>query len=85
MTAVLDFDHLVTMFHEWLAHLPDHRRGKTSVTGQVLLVDFGIARLLDATQHTATGAMSGTPTYMTDRPPGGGCSSGLVAIIVNGR
>lgn len=33
--------------------------------GQALLTDFGIARLLDATQFTATGAMIGTPAYMS--------------------
>ncbi|HXV97869.1 MAG TPA: protein kinase, partial [Anaerolineae bacterium] len=33
--------------------------------GQVVLTDFGIARILGATQYTQTGAMSGTPAYMS--------------------
>ncbi|MCB0197208.1 MAG: serine/threonine protein kinase [Anaerolineae bacterium] len=33
--------------------------------GQVVLTDFGIARLLDGTQYTATGALIGTPAYMS--------------------
>lgn len=33
--------------------------------GQVLITDFGIARLLGGTQYTATGAMTGTPAYMS--------------------
>jgi serine/threonine-protein kinase len=33
--------------------------------GQVVLTDFGIARIMGATQYTQTGAMSGTPAYMS--------------------
>jgi hypothetical protein len=33
--------------------------------GQVVLTDFGIARIVGATQLTATGALSGTPAYMS--------------------
>ncbi|MCB0209685.1 MAG: serine/threonine-protein kinase [Anaerolineae bacterium] len=33
--------------------------------GQVRLTDFGIARLMGGTQYTATGAMTGTPAYMS--------------------
>jgi hypothetical protein len=33
--------------------------------GQVVLTDFGIARMVGATQYTATGALSGTPAYMS--------------------
>ena len=33
--------------------------------GQVVLTDFGIVRTMGATQHTATGAMTGTPAYMS--------------------
>jgi serine/threonine protein kinase len=33
--------------------------------GQVLITDFGVARMLEGTQYTATGTMTGTPTYMS--------------------
>lgn len=33
--------------------------------GQVVLTDFGIVRTVDGTQHTATGALTGTPAYMS--------------------
>jgi len=33
--------------------------------GQVVLTDFGIARIMGATQYTQTGALSGTPAYMS--------------------
>ncbi len=33
--------------------------------GQVLILDFGIAKIVGATQYTLTGALSGTPTYMS--------------------
>ena len=33
--------------------------------GQVVLTDFGIARIMGATQFTQTGALSGTPAYMS--------------------
>ena len=33
--------------------------------GQILLTDFGIARLMGGTQFTATGSMTGTPAYMS--------------------
>ncbi len=33
--------------------------------GQIVLTDFGIARIMGTTQYTATGALSGTPAYMS--------------------
>jgi tRNA A-37 threonylcarbamoyl transferase component Bud32 len=33
--------------------------------GQVVLADFGIAKIVGATRYTATGALSGTPAYMS--------------------
>ncbi len=33
--------------------------------GQIVLTDFGITRIAGATQYTQTGALSGTPTYMS--------------------
>jgi hypothetical protein len=34
-------------------------------SGQVVLTDFGIARIMGAAQYTQTGALSGTPAYMS--------------------
>jgi serine/threonine protein kinase len=36
-----------------------------SVTGQAILMDFGIAKIVGGTQHTATGAVVGTAMYMS--------------------
>jgi hypothetical protein len=33
--------------------------------GQVVLTDFGIAKIVGATRYTVTGALSGTPSYMS--------------------
>ncbi len=33
--------------------------------GQIVLTDFGIARIVGATQYTQTGALAGTPAYMS--------------------
>lgn len=33
--------------------------------GQVVLTDFGIAKIVGATQYTQTGALAGTPAYMS--------------------
>ncbi len=33
--------------------------------GQILILDFGIAKIVGATQFTVTGMMSGTPAYMS--------------------
>jgi serine/threonine protein kinase len=35
------------------------------VNGKAILMDFGIARMVDASQHTATGAVLGTAMYMS--------------------
>ena len=35
------------------------------VNGNAILMDFGIARMVDASQHTATGTVLGTATYMS--------------------
>jgi serine/threonine protein kinase len=35
------------------------------VNGRAILMDFGIARMVDASQHTATGTVLGTATYMS--------------------
>ena len=36
-----------------------------SASGEAYLTDFGIARIVSTTQFTATGALIGTPTYMS--------------------
>lgn len=36
-----------------------------SVSGEAILMDFGIAKILGGTQHTATGAVIGTARYMS--------------------
>lgn len=36
-----------------------------NVTGQAILMDFGIVKILGGTQHTATGAVMGTARYMS--------------------
>ncbi len=61
LCSALDYAHSRGMVHR------DLKPANVMINeqGQVVLTDFGIARILGATQFTATGALSGTPAYMS--------------------
>ncbi len=61
LCSAIDYAHSRGMVHRDLKPANVMINGE----GQVVLTDFGIARILGATQYTQTGALSGTPAYMS--------------------
>lgn len=61
VAAALDYAHAQGIVHRDLkpANI------MVTATGQVVLTDFGIARLMSGTRYTLTGAVVGTPAYMS--------------------
>jgi tRNA A-37 threonylcarbamoyl transferase component Bud32 len=61
LASAIDYAHSRGMVHR------DLKPANVMFTaeGQVVLTDFGIARIMGATRYTMTGAISGTPAYMS--------------------
>ena len=59
--SAIDFAHQQRMIHR------DLKPANVMITkdGQVILTDFGIARIVGGTQYTQTGALMGTPAYIS--------------------
>ena len=61
LADAIDYAHSQGMVHR------DLKPGNfmLSRAGQVLIMDFGIAKIMGSTQYTVTGAVTGTPAYMS--------------------
>ena len=61
LCSAIDYAHARNMIHR------DLKPANVMINqeGQVVLTDFGITRIIGATQYTKTGALSGTPAYMS--------------------
>jgi serine/threonine protein kinase len=61
LCSAIDYAHARRMVHR------DIKPANVMINqeGQVVLTDFGIARIVGGTQYTQTGALSGTPAYMS--------------------
>src|SRR5262245_51440120 len=61
LASAIDYAHARGMIHR------DLKPSNIMFTaeGQVVLTDFGIARLLDTNHKTVTGAITGTPAYIS--------------------
>ncbi len=61
LCSAIDYAHQHNMVHR------DIKPSNVMISkdGQIVLTDFGIARIIGETQYTQTGAISGTPAYMS--------------------
>ncbi|MCB9079635.1 MAG: serine/threonine-protein kinase [Anaerolineaceae bacterium] len=61
LCSAIDYAHKRSMIHR------DIKPANVMINqeGNVVLTDFGIARIMEGTQYTQTGALSGTPAYMS--------------------
>ena len=58
--------------------LPNH--GNSTTGPQAMLADFGIARIVDGTRHTATGSVLGTASYLSPEQAVGSAMSSATDV-----